>query len=381
MANNGSRVTEPFRRKIGSLKEAMEREKLSALLFYSSGQLSMLEVNAVLWISGVLPIGPNTAVLLRASGQATMIISDSWDEARVRDQTWIDDVQVSDGFVKTIGALLAKDGIQGEIGIAGFGFMPASVYHGLERLPQVRLKPVDPMLNTLARSPGAESLPVLTRAAEIADIGFSAIVKNAKVGMVEYELAAEMEYAMRFAGAEDDFGMLTASNHSHCAHPPQDRKIQPGDIIIAEITPALGSHFIQLCRTVVVGRASPLVREKFAILEEIMEKCLAKVRPGGKVGELAQVMNQVFTAHGYEKYCRPPYMRVRGHGLGFWSIPFAEVVDENETVIEAGTSFVVHPNQYIPETGYLMLGDTLWVEENGYRRLTQSPMKLFEVEA
>ena len=381
MANNGSRVTEPFRRKIGSLKEAMEREKLSALLFYSSGQLSMLEVNAVLWISGVLPIGPNTAVLLRASGQATMIISDSWDEARVRDQTWIDDVQVSDGFVKTIGALLAKDGIQGEIGIAGFGFMPASVYHGLERLPQVRLKPVDPMLNSLARSPGAESLPVLTRAAEIADIGFSAIVKNAKVGMVEYELAAEMEYAMRFAGAEDDFGMLTASNHSHCAHPPQDRKIQPGDIIIAEITPALGSHFIQLCRTVVVGRASPLLREKFAILEEIMEKCLAKVRPGGKVGELAQVMNQVFTAHGYEKYCRPPYMRVRGHGLGFWSIPFAEVVDENETVIEAETSFVVHPNQYIPETGYLMLGDTVWVEENGYRRLTQSPMKLFEVEA
>ncbi len=380
MANNGSRITEPFRRKVGALKEAMQREKLSALLFYSSGQLSMLEVNAVLWISGVLPIGPNTAVLLRPSGQATMIISDSWDEARVRDQTWIDDVQVSDGFVKKIGVLLAKDGIQGDIGIAGFGFMPASVYHGLERLPQVRLKPIDPMLNSLARSPGAESLPVLTRAAEIADIGFSAIVKNAKVGMHEYELAAEMEYAMRFAGAEDNFGMLTASDHSHCAHPPQDRKIRPGDIIIAEITPALQSHFIQLCRTVVVGRASPLVREKFAILEEIMAKCLDKVRPGGKVGEIAQVMNQVFSAYGYEKYCRPPYMRVRGHGLGFWSIPFAEVVDDNETVIEAETSFVVHPNQYIPETGYLMLGDTVWVEQNGYRRLTQSPMKLFEVE-
>jgi Xaa-Pro aminopeptidase len=381
MANNGSRITDSFRRKLDSLKQVMEREKLSALLFYSSGQLSMLEVNAVLWISGVLPIGPNTAVLLRPSGQATMIISDSWDEGRVRDQTWIDDVQVSDGFVKKIGDLLAKDGLQGDIGIAGFGFMPAAVYKGLERLPGVRLKPLDAILNSLARSPGAESLPALTRAAEIADIGFAAIVKNAKVGMYEYELAAEMEYAMRFAGAEDDFGMLTASDHSHCAHPPQDRKIRPGDIIIAEITPALQSHFIQLCRTVVVGKASPLVREKFAILEEIMDKCLEKVCPGGKVGEIAQVMNQVFSAYGYEKYCHPPYMRVRGHGLGFWSIPFAEVVDENETVIEAGTSFVVHPNQYIPETGYLMLGDTVWVEENGYRRLTQSPMKLFEVEA
>jgi Xaa-Pro aminopeptidase len=381
MANNGSRMTDAFRRKIDSIKDVMEREKLSALLFYSSGQLSMLEVNAALWISGVLPIGPNTGVLVRPSGQATMIISHSWDEGRVRNQTWIDDVRAGDDFVKTVGDLFAKDVIRGEIGIAGFSFMPAAVYRGLERLPQVRLKPVDPVVNFLARTPGAESLPVLIRAAEIADIGFSAIVKNAKVGMYEYELAAEMEYAMRFAGAEDDFGMLTASDHSHCAHPPQDRKIQPGDIIIAEITPALQSHFIQLCRTVVVGRASPLVREKFAILEEIMEKCLEKVRPGGKVGEIAQVMNQVFSAYGYEKYCRPPYMRVRGHGLGLWSIPFAEVVDDNETVIEAGTSFVVHPNQYIPETGYLMLGDTVWVEENGYRRLTQSPMKLVEVDA
>ncbi len=381
MATNGHQVPDTFRRKIESLKGVMEQEKLSALLFYSSGQLSMLEVNAVLWISGVLPIGPNTAVLARSDGRATIVISDSWDEGRVRDRSWIADVQISDDLVKKVGALLAQDGITGEIGIAGFGFMPAAVYSGLERLPGVRLKPIDATFNSLARSPGAESLPLLMRCAEIADIGFAAIAKNAKVGMYEYELAAEMEYAMRFAGAEDDFGMLTASDHSHCAHPPQDRKIQPGDIIIAEITPALGSHVIQLCRTVIVGRASPLVREKFAILEEIMEKCLQKVRPGGKVGEIAQVMNQVFSAYGYEKYCRPPYMRVRGHGLGFWSIPFAEVVDENETVIEAETSFVVHPNQYIPETGYLMLGDTVWVEKNGYRRLTQSPMKLVEVEA
>jgi Xaa-Pro dipeptidase len=380
MATNGSRNAEPFRRKVAAVQSAMDREKLSALLFYSSGQLSMLEVNAVLWISGVVPMGPHTAVLLRRSGEATMIISIPWDEGRVRDQTWIDDVRVADAFVSEIGALLAQHGIEGDIGIAGYGFMPAAVYNRIEALPNVRPKPADALLNSLARSPGTESLPALTRAAAIADVGFNAIVENAKVGMLEYELAAEVEYAMRAQGAEDNFGMLTASDHSHCAHPPQDRRIQPGDIIIAEITPAYEGHFIQLCRTAVMGEPSALVREKFAILEEIMAKCLDKVRPGTKVGEIAQIMNRVFTAYGYEKYCRPPYMRVRGHGLGFWSLPFSEVVDENEAVIEPRTSFVVHPNQYIPETGYLMLGDTVWVEENGYRRLTQTPMKLFSVD-
>ena len=381
MVTKAAQRSDAMRRRVDALKEAMKREGLSGLLFYSSGQLSMLEVNAVLWISGVVPVGPNTGVLLGPSGDATMIVSNSWDEGRVRAGTWIDDVRVADDFVKELAGLLAEKGVQGALGIAGFQFMPNSVYRGVEAISSLRLQPADSIMNSLARSPGAECLPVLERCAAIADAGFSAIVEHAKVGMFEYELAAEMDYAMRSRGAEDNFGMLTASDHSHCAHPPQDRKIQAGDIIIAEITPALEGHFIQLCRTAVVGKPSALLREKFAILEEALAKSLDKVRPGGKVGEISQVMNQVFSAAGYEKYCRPPYMRVRGHGLGFLSIPFAEIVDENETVIEEGTAFVVHPNQYIPETGYLMLGDTVWVEGTGYRCLTQTPMRLFEVEA
>jgi Xaa-Pro aminopeptidase len=55
------------------------------------------------------------------------------------------------------------------------------------------------------------------------------------------------------------------------------------------------------------------------------------------------------------------------------------MIDQNDTVIEAGMDFVVHPNQYLPESGYLMLGDTVWVEEDGYQRLTQTPMKLFTI--
>lgn len=380
MQNNTSDVPASFQAKIRSLQEAMKREKLPALLFYSTGQLSMLEVNPVLWISGVLPMGPNTAVFLTESGAATMLISLPWDEGRVRERSWIKDIRVADRFVETIKELAAEKGLAGNLGIAGWAFMPAAIYKALEQTFGGRLQVADSILSSLARFPGREALPALERAAKIADIGFSAILAKAKVGMPEHELAAEVEYAMRSQGAEDNFGMVTASDHGHCTHPPLDRRMQPGDIVIAEITPAIEGHFVQLCRTAVVGAPSTLLREKFAILEEALEKSLDRVRPGKRVGEISRTMNEVFAAYGYEKYCRPPYMRVRGHGLGFWSIPFAEIVDENEAVIEPGMSFVVHPNQYLPETGYLMLGDTVWVEENGHRRLTQTPMKLFTVE-
>ncbi len=380
MANNQSQIPAPVQAKLRSLQEAMKRDGLSALLFYSTGQLSMLEVNPVLWISGLLPMGPNTAVLVTESGAAAMLISLPWDQGRVRRQTWIHDVRVAERFVDGLQELVKQKGLKGKIGIIGWAFMPAAVYKALDGALEGRVEAADSILNALTRFPGREALPALQRAAEIADIGFSAVLKKAKIGMPEHELAAEVEYAMRSQGAEDNFGMVTASDHSHCTHPPGDRKIQPGDTIIGEITPAIDGHFVQLCRTAVMGAAAPLLREKFAILEQAMDKSLEQVRAGKKAGAISQAMNQVFTAYGYEKYCRPPYMRVRGHGLGFLSIPFSEIVDENEAVIEEGMCFVVHPNQYLPETGYLMLGDTVWVEANGPRRLTRTPMKLFTIE-
>lgn len=380
MANNQSQIPALMQAKLRSLREAMKRDGLSALLFYSTGQLSMLEVNPVLWISGLLPMGPNTAVLVTESGDAAMLISLPWDQGRVQRQTWIHDVRVAERFVDGLQALVQQKGLKGKIGIIGWAFMPAAVYKALEGALEGRVEAADSILNALTRFPGREALPALQRAAEIADIGFSAVLKKARIGMPEHELAAEVEYAMRSQGAEDNFGMVTASDHSHCTHPPGDRKIQPGDTIIGEITPAIGGHFVQLCRTAVMGAASPLLREKFSILEQAMDKSLEQVRVGKKAGAISQAMNQVFTAYGYEKYCRPPYMRVRGHGLGFLSIPFSEIVDENEAVIEEGMCFVVHPNQYLPETGYLMLGDTVWVEANGPRRLTRTPMKLFTIE-
>ena len=39
-------------------------------------------------------------------------------------------------------------------------------------------------------------------------------------------------------------------------------------------------------------------------------------------------------------------------------------------------TFIIHPNQYIPETGYMMLGDTVVIEESGPRPLTKTSREL-----
>ena len=56
------------------------------------------------------------------------------------------------------------------------------------------------------------------------------------IGLKEFELAAIVEYKMRSLGAEDNFGMVVANNHNQALHPPTDRVVQSGDIVIGEIT-------------------------------------------------------------------------------------------------------------------------------------------------
>ena len=61
-------------------------------------------------------------------------------------------------------------------------------------------------------------------------------------------------------------------------------------------------------------------------------------------------------------------MRVRGHGLGITSDRPGDIVDTNTRVLESGMVFVMHPNQYIPESGYLMCGEPVVVTDTARER-------------
>ena len=90
-------------------------------------------------------------------------------------------------------------------------------------------------------------------------------------------------------------------------------------------------------------------------------------------------MNAVLEEAGYGEYCRPPYMRVRGHGLGVTSDRPGDLHDQSEVKFEEGMIFVMHPNQYIPETGYLMCGEPVVISHNGAISLSERDSTLDSV--
>ena len=52
---------------------------------------------------------------------------------------------------------------------------------------------------------------------------------------------------------------------------------------------------------------------------------------------------------------------------------------DNATVLEPGMVFMIHPNQYLPETGYLLCGEPVLMTADGAQPLTREYAALAEV--
>jgi Xaa-Pro dipeptidase len=127
----------------------------------------------------------------------------------------------------------------------------------------------------------------------------------------------------------------------------------------------------------VLGEPPPAVREKYAILKTAMGLGMDAAQTGAPASAVADAINGTLVAAGYEKYCRPPFMRVRGHGLGCGSSAPGNLEDGNQTKLEEGMTFIIHPNQYLPETGYLTLGDTVVMGKTKAQSLMKSSWDIF----
>jgi Xaa-Pro aminopeptidase len=364
-------IQQELESRMTKVRQSMREKGLDALLVYDSGRHNFLRMNYVAYLTDFISVGPETMLLVTQADAPVLFLSPAWDVARAREESMVTDVQP----FKELWARLSK--ASGKSGLIGREAMHIGLHEEITRaLDQLPVNAKD-ILEDMARCKSAFELERLRRAAAIADAGVRALHDDARPGLKEYELAAIVEYQMRSLGAEDNFGMVVANSHNQALHPPTDRVVQPGDLIIGEITPCVGGLFVQICRTVVLGEPPPVVREKYAILHRAMGLGMAAAQTGAPASAVAKAINGTFIEHGYEQYCRPPFMRVRGHGLGCGSFAPGSLEDENQTKLEEGMTFIIHPNQYLPETGYLTLGDTVAMGKTQAESLMKSSWDLY----
>jgi Xaa-Pro dipeptidase len=360
-----------FQRRLDRVRGDMRDKGLQTLLVHDSGRHNFLRMNYVAYLTDFISVGPETMLVVLLEHAPTLYISPPWDIPRAQEESWVSDVRPFKEFWQRL------PGVTGRTGLIGREAMHVAMHDEIVKsLKQAPINAKD-ILENMARCKTPFELERLRKAAAIADAGVSALHEDARPGLKEFELAAIVEYRMRSLGAEDNFGMVVANSHNQALHPATDRIVQRGDVIIGEITPCIGGLFVQICRTMVLGEPPPVVREKYAILEKAMGLGMQAAKTGAEANEIAAAINGTFIETGYSDYCRPPFMRVRGHGLGCGSFAPGSLEDNNKTKLAEGMTFIIHPNQYIPETGYLTLGDTIVMTDTKAESLMRSSWEIF----
>ena len=162
--------------------------------------------------------------------------------------------------------------------------------------------------------------------------------------------------------------------------PPTERCFSRGDNVTTELSPQVNGYFAQICRTLVIGEPSLEQVRSFEVFREAQQAAEDFLKPGVNISDVARVQNDVFRREGFGEYTTPQYTRVRGHNLGLHPDENPYVLEDVDCVVNEHMVVIAHPNTYLPLSGYMVFGDTLFVTADGCERPGETEKKLFSKE-
>jgi len=272
-------------------------------------------------------------------------------------------------------------------GVAGLEYtfltqsMMAMLTHPHAKPEGVTIKDCTHILSELRMVKDSEEIERIRAAAKVADAGMAAAVGAVRPGATESQVAAEAEYAMRQAGAEGFWRSYVSSGpRTNIAHGlPTLRRLQAGDLVMIDLHPIVNGYSADMCRTVCVGKPTPVQQTAYDLYLKAQQATIAKVKAGVGVSDLEQTLHGVLKEAGHgEHIFGPP---IHGVGIEFEEAPLppghAFFHGEKEppplranVVISVGNCGL-----YLGEFG-VRVEDTVAVTEKGPAILTTYPRQL-----
>ena len=363
---------------------ARERQKRLAAAMAEAGiDIVVLYGNA--WQGDYLRYGADFGILeghgialVNADGGVELFLDSATDAERAELEAPAVTVHLAPDIARVVGARLDR-AANARIAAAPRRFLPRWL---ADATRSFKLDDATALLDKLLMHKSAGEIAAVRRAAEIADEAYVEFLRMVRPGRRQFEIVADLEAHLRRRGCPDNFMIIGSGGKDVLGMtPPSERRIAVGDLVTTELTPAVDGYFAQICRTLVVGKASEAQRRAFGVFVEALEAGIAAVRPGVRAADVAKAENDVFRKHGLGEYTTSQWTRVRGHGMGMFADSKPHILEDVNTVLESGMTLIVHPNTYHPDVGYIVLGDALVVTDTGTEVLCRTPRQLFEVAA
>ena len=246
----------------------------------------------------------------------------------------------------------------------------------LERLGNAsHLIPLEEELKNLRAEKDAKELALIRGAIDISSNAFLSLPKILKEGVLEREVALEMEFFMKRNGADAiGFDIIIASGkRSALPHGRASAKrIEKGDFILIDFGSGFQGYHSDQTRTVVCGNPSLEQQKIYRIVKEAHDRAIEKIRPGIPIGEVDTAAREYIRNQGYGEY----FGHGTGHGIGLVVHEDPVVNSENKGLLQEGMVFTIEPGIYIPNWGGVRIEDMVLVTPHGAEVLTYLPREL-----
>ena len=232
-----------------------------------------------------------------------------------------------------------------------------------------RLRQAPPLVEKARMIKDAEEVECI-RAAELLGAGlFDTTLRTVRPGVRENEVAAEMEYAARKAGAEamSFETIIAAGERSALPHGrASEARIPSQGFVVCDFGVILTGYCSDMTRTVWVGRVTDEARQAYEAVRNAQHAGLDAIRPGGSVGEVDQAARKSLQKSGLGRY----FTHSTGHGVGLEIHEAPKVAAGQREVLVPGMVITIEPGIYIPGKWGIRIEDMAVVTETGCEVLT-----------
>ena len=267
-------------------------------------------------------------------------------------------------------------------GISRLGLEAESVTWGQQRrfatewFPELELVPTEGLVEDLRRVKDAGEVERMAAAAAAADAALATVRSRLADRPTEQEVALDLDFEMRRAGADgSSFDTIVASgpNGAKPHHRPSERRIAPGELVVIDFGAIVDGYCSDMTRTVCVGEpATDTARRMVEVVAQSQRAGVAAVRGGVEAKTVDQACRTLIADAGWAD----AFLHGTGHGVGLEIHEAPRVSSASDDTLVAGHVVTVEPGVYLSEFGGVRIEDTVVVEDDGCRVLTNAPKEL-----
>ncbi len=236
---------------------------------------------------------------------------------------------------------------------------------------ELELIPAEGLVEELRSVKEKQELEIISRAVAISDAAVEYTKRNLKEGLTEIEVAWMIERFMRENGSQPltyDVIVAAGPNAALPHAKPSERPIKKGEPVLLDFGARVEGYTSDLSRTITVGKPDEPFDKVYKTVLEAQRRTMEQIKSGITGRQADGIARKLIEEAGYGGN----FGHGLGHGLGLEIHEKPTLGPSSEDVLDNGMVFTVEPGIYISGWGGVRIEDTVVLEYDRIRALSQA---------